>query len=49
VLTLSLFPTCGGACPKAWRDGHPLCPSYKFNFQGRLDMVAERNGFRIAS
>lgn len=42
-----LFATCGGACPKAWSEDHPPCPSYKFNLQGRLDLIAERNGFTI--
>lgn len=38
-----LFGVCGGACPKLWQDGHVPCPSYKFNMQQRLDLVAERN------
>jgi uncharacterized protein len=40
------LPTCGGSCPKAWHEGNPPCPSYKHNFQGRLDLVAERLGLR---
>ncbi|WP_424210947.1 radical SAM protein [Streptomyces sp. BI20] len=38
------LPTCGGSCPKAWEEGHPPCPSYKFNVQGRLDLIAARGG-----
>jgi uncharacterized protein len=41
------YPTCGGACPKLWRDGYGPCPSFKFNTQERLDLVAELNGFAI--
>ncbi|HWU10041.1 MAG TPA: radical SAM protein [Streptomyces sp.] len=38
------LPTCGGSCPKAWHEGHPPCPSYKFNVQDRLDLLASRCG-----
>ncbi|MFC8723139.1 radical SAM protein [Kitasatospora sp. NPDC057198] len=38
------MPTCGGACPKAWREGNPPCPSYKYNFQGRLAVLAAQAG-----
>lgn len=38
------MPTCGGSCPKAWHEGHPPCPSYKFNFQDRLDLAASELG-----
>ncbi|MER6115334.1 radical SAM protein [Streptomyces sp. NPDC001743] len=38
------MPTCGGSCPKAWQEGHPPCPGYKFNFQDRLDLVASQCG-----
>lgn len=41
-----LMPTCGGSCPKAWHEGHPPCPSYKFNIQGRLDLIAAQAGLR---
>lgn len=44
-----LYPTCGGACPKLWREGHWPCPSYKFNMQQRLDLVAEINGLKIST
>lgn len=37
-----LLPVCGGSCPKLWREGHLPCPSYKFNLQERLDLVAVR-------
>lgn len=40
------MPTCGGMCPKLWREGYAPCPSYKFNAQGRLDLAAERLGLR---
>jgi uncharacterized protein len=40
------LPTCGGSCPKAWHEGNPPCPSYKYNVQGRLDLAAERIGLR---
>ncbi|SEL15049.1 radical SAM protein [Streptacidiphilus jiangxiensis] len=38
------MPTCGGSCPKAWHEGHPPCPAYKFNIQGRLDLLAGECG-----
>lgn len=41
------FPTCGGACPKAWHEGNPPCPSYKRNVQGRLDLIAGRHGLQV--
>jgi uncharacterized protein len=44
--TCVLMPTCGGSCPKAWYEGHPPCPSYKYNIQGRLDLLAEQQGLR---
>lgn len=31
-----MLPVCGGACPKAWQDGHEPCPSAKRNIEGRL-------------
>jgi len=34
------LPVCGGSCPKLWREGHLPCPSFKFNAQQRLDLVA---------
>lgn len=40
------LPTCGGMCPKLWREGYAPCPSYKFNVQGRLGLAAERLGLR---
>jgi uncharacterized protein len=39
------YPVCGGACPKLWSEGHVPCPSFKFNTQERLDLVAKMNGF----
>jgi uncharacterized protein len=38
------LPTCGGHCPKLWREGHWPCPSYKFNVQGRFDLIAAQSG-----
>ncbi|MFI8100511.1 radical SAM protein [Streptomyces sp. NPDC086023] len=43
------MPTCGGSCPKAWQEGHPPCPGYKFNFQERLDLVAAQCGLSPAA
>jgi uncharacterized protein len=40
-----ILPICGGSCPKLWREGHLPCPSIKFNFQERLEIVARRLGF----
>ncbi len=41
------LPTCGGSCPKHWSERDPPCPSYKFNIQERLCLVAERNGMSV--
>ncbi|EST38806.1 hypothetical protein N566_05510 [Streptomycetaceae bacterium MP113-05] len=43
------MPTCGGSCPKAWGEGHPPCPSYKFNVQERLDLLAAGGGLSPAA
>lgn len=43
------LPICGGACPKAWHDGNPPCPSYKINHQARLDLAAKTNGLTKVS
>ncbi|WUS99974.1 radical SAM protein [Streptomyces sp. NBC_00708] len=43
------MPTCGGSCPKAWQEGHPPCPGYKFNVQDRLDLIASQCGLRDAA
>jgi uncharacterized protein len=32
----AMLPVCGGACPKQWRVGDPLCPPYKLNMPQRL-------------
>jgi uncharacterized protein len=42
------LPVCGGACPKAWSEGNPPCPSYKFNLQRRLDLAATGAGLHPA-
>lgn len=39
-----MYPICGGACPKQWREGNVPCPSYKYNMQERFDLIAELNG-----
>lgn len=31
-----MLPVCGGACPKAWLEGHEPCPSAKQNIEQRL-------------
>jgi len=31
-----MLPVCGGACPKAWQDGHEPCPAAKYNIEKRL-------------
>jgi uncharacterized protein len=31
-----MLPVCGGACPKAWLEGHEPCPSAKLNVESRL-------------
>ncbi|MCX4446093.1 radical SAM/SPASM domain-containing protein [Streptomyces sp. NPDC087866] len=43
------MPTCGGSCPKAWQEGHPPCPGYKYNVQDRLDLIAAQCGLRDAA
>jgi uncharacterized protein len=43
-----LLPVCGGACPKLWREGHIPCPSMKFNWQQRLELMAARLGYVVA-
>ncbi|HCT79112.1 MAG TPA: radical SAM/SPASM domain-containing protein [Micromonosporaceae bacterium] len=42
----ALLPVCGGACPKLWREGHVPCPSMKFNWDERVDILAERLGYK---
>jgi uncharacterized protein len=43
-----VFPVCGGACPKLWREGHLPCPSLRFNWNERLDLAAARLGYEAA-
>jgi uncharacterized protein len=43
-----LLPVCGGACPKLWREGHMPCPSMKFNFQERIELMAAQLGYHPA-
>ncbi|MET7333185.1 radical SAM protein [Nonomuraea sp. NPDC005650] len=40
------LPVCGGSCPKLWHDGGQPCPSYKFNWETRLELAAAANGYR---
>lgn len=41
----TFLPVCGGSCPKAWVEGNPPCPTYKFNFEERMDLWIRRRGF----
>ena len=34
-----MLPVCGGACPKAWLDGNPPCPSTKHNIVDRMSLA----------
>src|ERR1022692_708763 len=43
------LPTCGGSGPEAWHEGHPPCPSYKLNAQGRLDLIARNCGLSVVA
>jgi uncharacterized protein len=38
--TCRMLPVCGGACPKAWMEGHMPCPSALHNIQARLLLAA---------
>jgi len=40
--TCKILPICGGACPKAWHEGNPPCPSIKFNLKERLLVYAKQ-------
>ncbi len=31
-----MLPTCGGACPKEWKEGRVPCPTNKFNLSEKL-------------
>src|SRR5690606_9418034 len=41
-----VLPVCGGSCPKLWREGYLPCPSIRFNWETRLDLTAQRLGYR---
>jgi len=42
--TCKILPICGGACPKAWKEGNPPCPSIKFNLKkGCWYMLGKRS------
>lgn len=45
--TCVLLPVCGGACPKAWHEGNPPCPSLRLNVQDRLVLAGAVNGLRL--
>jgi uncharacterized protein len=48
----TLFPVCGGACPKDWLQGNPPCPIYKDNMHERVVLAAysaRRDIFAIES
>jgi len=34
--TCKFLPVCGGACPKAWKEGKVPCPSFKYNLGDKL-------------
>lgn len=34
--TCPMLPSCGGGCPKSWREGTMACPSPKFNIKDRM-------------
>lgn len=44
-----ILPVCGGACPKAWHDGHPPCPSVKVNIEDRMLLNLAASRIRRAS
>lgn len=41
-----MLGVCGGSCPKLWREGSIPCPSYKFNWDARLTLLALKAGYR---
>ncbi|MFI6603934.1 radical SAM protein [Nonomuraea sp. NPDC050536] len=41
------LPVCGGSCPKQWHEGGLPCPSFKFGWESRLDIAAERMGLTV--
>lgn len=42
-----ILPVCGGSCPKLWNEQTPPCPSAKFNWPARLDLVAADLGWHV--
>jgi uncharacterized protein len=42
-----VLPVCGGACPKHWDEDDPPCPSFKFNLQDRLRLLADSRGMTM--
>ena len=41
-----MLGVCGGSCPKLWREGSVPCPSYKFNWDVRLTLLAFNAGYK---
>lgn len=37
-----LLPSCGGACPKSWKEGHPACPPIKLTMDKTLTFLAKQ-------
>lgn len=46
--TCALRAICRGACPKQWSEGVVACPTLKLNFDSRVDLVMQRNGYAVA-
>jgi uncharacterized protein len=42
-----MFSVCGGACPKAWKEGEIPCPPAKLNIHERMRLVYEMDRERI--
>ena len=45
----NMLPTCGGSCPKSWREGTPACPAQKFNISERLQLFYAQTRGELAS
>lgn len=41
------LPVCGGSCPKQWHSKISPCPSYKYDYQSRLDHIAIINNLEV--
>lgn len=40
--TCALFPACGGACPKSWKEGRTACPPVKMTMNQTMDILAKQ-------